>query len=60
MLYDFKDLSNKKEKTRDEDIIKMCLFFSLISQTFNFISSANNYVTEHDASEGNDKSRSRK
>jgi len=60
MLYDFKDLSDKKERTRDDDIIKMCLFFSLVSQTFDFISSANNYVIENDASEGNDKSHSKK
>jgi hypothetical protein len=60
MLYDLKDLSDKKERTRDEDITKLCLFFSLIWQTFSFISSANNYVIEPDASEGNGKSRSKK
>lgn len=60
MLYDLKDLCDRKELTRDEDIVKMCLFFSLISQTFSYISSANNYVIENDASVGNGKSRSKK
>jgi len=60
MLYDLKDLCAKKDRTRDEEIVKMCLFFSLISQTFSYISSANNYVIENDASVGNVKSRSKK
>jgi len=60
MLHDLKDLCAKKERTRDEEIVKMCLFFSLISQTFSYISSANNYVIENDASVGNAKSRSKK
>ena len=60
MLYDLKDLCDRRDRTRDDDIVKMCLFFSLISQTFNFISSANNCVIENDASVGNAKSRSRK
>lgn len=60
MLHDLKDLCDRKELTRDEDIVKMCLFFSLISQTFSYISSANNYVIENDASKGNAKSRSKK
>lgn len=60
MLYDLKDLCDRKDRTRDDDIVKMCLFFSLISQTFSYISSASNYVIETDASAGNDKSRSKK
>jgi hypothetical protein len=61
MLYDLKDFCDKNEfLTRDEQIVKTCLFFSLISQTFSYISSASNYVIEHDASAGNRKSRSKK
>lgn len=60
MLFDLKDLCDKRERTRDEEIVTMCLFFSLVKQSFTFMSSASNYVIEPDASAGNGKSRRRK
>jgi len=60
MLFDLKDLCDKTKRTRDEEILKLCLFFSLVKQSFTFMSSASNYVIEPDASAGNGKSRRRK
>jgi hypothetical protein len=60
MLFDLKDLRNKKPKTRDEEILELCLLASLVSQVFSSISSASNYVIENGASAGTAKSRRRR
>lgn len=42
MLTHFKDLCNKSELTRDDEIIRLCLFFTLITTSLGYVSSVTN------------------
>jgi hypothetical protein len=60
MLFDLKDLSNKKQPTREEEILTVCLAASLVGRLLKSLSSASNYLIENETSAKKAGSRSNK